>query len=468
MILGAAGFLVLLSPIATQAQDEHTGTFEEVIAHHSLEDLKNWRANHPWSLGDRLADFMQGALAIRRAGERLAIERANVQVSFLAETIAEDPMSGWLVGFLQWDTEACARQETASEAMKLLPQMIAGGEGDAAWAQIEEFRGTVREGGWQLLGPDLARCAATYLHAGDRARAKAITTELEGIAEGLQQGVVLAASQRILGEIDRLEGRIGEAARRTARAFEVGAHLDSGPAGALLESIEGLAACDVDTLVEVSAGKEEALLVLVGENARSAKTVPLADVAKRVRELSLGKKVGVVAEGAPADLPFEAIAGVERSVVRLARPPLGAPDAPRPAPAAKRIWIAILDEKAASPAFGGDEVRVVRAPSAEEIRKAAPAGTHLYVDADLSVESLRGCKLAADVAVLARPAAPALVDALHACGVRDVLARSRAGGDAKGFLEDVCARLARGETLLDAIRSSRTAASEAWVVRRRS
>ncbi len=460
----------LLAPSLAAAQEDgdHKGTFDEIIAHHSLEDLQKWRERHPWSLGDRLAEVLEKLLATRRAGERIAIEKADLTVAFLAETIAQDPMSGWMAGFLQWDTEACAHQETASEAMQLLPAMIAGGEGDAAWAQIEEFRGIVREGGWPLLGPDLARCAAAYLHAGDRARAKTIATELAGSAEGLLRGVVLAASERILGEIARLEGNVDDAATRTARAFEIGSTLDSGPAASLLDSIENLASCDVDTLVELTASPKEALLVVVGYKARSARKIALEDVEKRLRELPLGRSVGVVADGALAELPFEAIAGGERSVVRLARPPLGASGAPRPAPP-KRIWLVILDGKAASPAIGSDEVRTLRGASAEEIRKAASGCSHLYVDADPTAESLRACKLVADVALLARPAAPALVDALHACGVRDVLVRRGSGGeDSRTFLDDVCARLARGEALLDAVRSAGSGASAGWVVRRRS
>ena len=460
--------LVLAGPAAAQDDGTHKGTFDEILAHHSLEDLQKWREHHPWSLGDRLAEVLEALLAARRAGERTAIEKADLTVAFLAETIAQDPMSGWLVAFLRWDTETCAHQETASEAMKLLPAMIAGSEGDAAWTQIEEIRGIVGEGGWQLLGPDLARCAAAYLHAGDRSRAKTLATELGESAEGLLQGVVLAASERILGEIARLERNLDDAAKRTARAFEIRSSLDSGPAAALLESIEGLAACDLDTLVELEPGPEQAWLVVVGEKERSAKKIPVADVEQRVRELPLGRRIGIVAGGALAELPFESIAGGERSVVRLARPPLGALDAPGPTPA-KRSWIVILDEKAAAPATGSDEVKTLRGAPAGEIAKASKGCSHLYVDADLSADALRGLHLDAAVAVLARPAPPALVDALHASGVRDVLARRGTGGeDAKPFLADVCARLARGETLLDAVRSLRSAGAAAWVVRRRS
>jgi hypothetical protein len=510
---------VFLVPCLAPPQDsgEHRGTFDEVLAHHSADDLRQWREHHPWSLGDRLAEFLQGLLAVRRAGERIAIEKADVQASFFAETIAQDPMSGWVAGFLQWDMEACARQETAAEAMKLLPQMIAGGEGDAAWAQIEEFRGLVREGGWPLLGPDLARCAATYLHAGDRARAKTIATELAGSSEGLLQGVVLAASERILGEIARLEGNVGEAAQRTAHAFEVGSKLDSGPAAELLESIEGLAACDIDTLVELAVGQQETMLVIVGGKGRVARKLPFGD--QGLGELILrdrdpagsralcdalfgtdtalfGRKLGIVGGGALVEQSLEGIVleigskdhpptflGQDHSIVRLDRPPLGAATSVTTPPQAKPGWLVIQEGQGDPPDLGPGEVRIrgIHAAPAAEIPKAAVGCPWIFVDVasrSFPAEAMRGWKLDSDLAVLVDWTEP-LVLAFHSAGVRDVLVSLRHGplGEGRSFLLDVCGRVTRGDPLPEAMlkarsewiaRGSSRDAWAFWTIRRRS
>ena len=505
-----AGILlaVLLLPGLAAAQDDgdHKGTFEELLAHHSLEDLQKWRERHPWSLGDRVAGVLEEMLATRRAGERLAIEKANLTVAFLAETIAQDPMSGWLVGFLRWETEDCARQETASEAMKLLPAMIAGSEGDAAWAQIEEFRGMVREGGWPLLGPDLARCAAAYLHAGDRARAKTIATELAGSAESLQQGVVLAASERILGEIARLEGEVPEAIAKTKHSFEIRSGFDSGPAASALESNENLDACEIDTLIELAAGEKETLLVVFSGKGSSVRSLPIgraalvdrirsfvgaskfeATAARELYQTLLGSdgtllegRIGIVADAALADLPFEALVsdaqcddraqrflGVAHAVVRISRPPLGGPIATHTPPPTKRTWLMVEGDTSLFflPPGTKDEVRRSLGPSLDEIKKSAVGCTDLFFYAEVpDVQGLRGWKLDAELAVLAKSRMDGLPDAFHAAGVRDVLGCLHAPGTSESSLPaNVCARMALGKPLLEAILEARAErASDPW------
>jgi hypothetical protein len=71
------------------------------------------------------------------------------------------------------------------------------------------------------------------------------------------------------------------------------------------------------------------------------------------------------------------------------------------------------------------------------------------------------------LAVLARPSSASVAEALHASGVRDVLACARTPGDEeRRALADVCKRLSSGTPLLESLRAAR--ASPSWIVRRRS
>lgn len=518
---GALGLVLWLPGVqvaAVQHEGEHKGTFEEALAHRSGEDLGAWMERHPWSLGDRLAEFLGELLAVRRAGEKIAIEKHTLAAAFLAESIAQDPFTGWIVNIFGWDTEADARQETAALAAELLPSMIRGGEGDAAWAQIEEIRSSiVPEGGWPLLAPDLVRTAAAYLHAGDRARAKELASELAKSAEELRRGVVLAACERILGEVARLDGAVSDATAKTAHAFEILTSLDSGPVASILESIENLDACGIDTLIELAPGEKETLLVVLSGKGRSARALPIGRdaLADRIRSFVgapkfdvaasrglfqtlfgsdatlLEGRIGIVADGVLADLPFEALVsdaecgdrperflGVSHAVVRLSRPPVGGPAAAKAPPAAKRTWLRVQGKSSLFffPPGTKDEVRNLLDPSLDEIRKSAVGCTHLFFYAEIpDVEALRGWKLDAELAVLAKSRMDGLPEAFHAAGVRDVLGCLHAPGTSEeSFPSDVCARIALGKPLLEAIgevrseRASDPASWASWIVRRRS
>ncbi len=372
MRIGATFFVftAAIAPLAIAQEDvKHTGTFDEALAHHSGDDLRGWKAAHPWSLGDRLASFFEDLLATRKVGERLAIERADLQAAFLAESLAEDPFSGWIIEVLGWNTEACARHETTLASMAALPEMIAAGEADAAWSGIADLREHVAPpGGWALCAPDLVRAAAAYLHAGDPKRALELATEVATSAEDLRQGSVLAACERILGEIARESRDIEAAERRLSRGFEIRRGLDSGALNALPGEIERLDRCEIDTLVEFAIGEKETLAVVVGGSGGTAQRLPLgrASIEELVRHLldlkvfdekaarelhgsllrplqaQLGTRIGIVPDGVLADLPFEMLIaedthasfGRERSIVYLSHSPLGgAKSMPGPAAA---------------------------------------------------------------------------------------------------------------------------------------
>jgi hypothetical protein len=361
MRIGAT-FIVLaaaVAPLAIAQEDvQHTGTFEEAMAHHSGADLRAWKAAHPWSLGDRLAGFFAELFATRKVGERVAIERAQLQAAFLAESLAEDPFSGWIIDVLGWDTEACARHETTLASVAALPEMIAAGEADAAWAGIADLREHVAPpGGWALCAPDLVRAAAAFLHAGDKKRAQELATEVAASSEELRQGAVLAACERILGEIARQSGDLGAAEHRIARSFEIRRELDSGSFNALPDEIERLDRCEIDTVIEFAVGEGETLAVVVGSTGRTAQMLSVGrasidELVKRLldpktfdekaaRELygkllqpfeaQLGTRIGIVPDGALANLPFEMLItesthasfGRDHGIVYLSHPPLG-------------------------------------------------------------------------------------------------------------------------------------------------
>jgi CHAT domain-containing protein len=399
---------VLLAQPRAIAQDEpqHTGSFEEALEHHSFADLRQWRDAHPWSLGDRLATFLEGLLETRRVGERIVMEDADLRAAFLAEALAEDPFSGWIMQVRGWDTEACSHHETVIESLSVLPEMITAGEKDAAWSQIADLRDHLApKGSWELCAPALGRSAAAFLHAGDRERARQLATELASSGEELRQGSVLALAERLLGEIAREEHDIASAVLRNSRSFEIGGKLDSGPRASLLDEIEALERCGIDTLLEFAIGEKETLVLVVGKKGRSARRLPIGrdaievavrhvldplrstsdtsrpavapfetqaahdlyDQLLRPVETYLGKSIGIVPDGILASLPMEVLVadlagapprsgssaqataerpryfGRDHAIVYLTRAPLGGTLGPSPTQAPEGSGSLVID-----------------------------------------------------------------------------------------------------------------------------
>jgi hypothetical protein len=462
---------------AAQEPGGHAGTFDEALEHRSFADLRQWSQAHPWSLGDRLGARLESLLETRRVGERLAKERADLEAAFLSEALAEDPFSGWIHGVSAWDAEACSHHETVLEALGSLPAMIAAGERDAAWAQIADLRDHVEPpGGWALSAPALARVTAAFLHAGDTPHAAELGGALAASAAELRQGAVLAACERVLGEIARRAGDLAGCERRTSRSFEIAAALDSGDCARLLDEIEGLEARGIDTVLEIAIGEKQTLVVAAGVRGRAAKLVGVerAWIEARVRRLIdapatafdaaaarelheqillpvesvLGPRLGIVRDAPLAVLPLELLSSTrflaeDHAIVYFARPPIGA----RPLPA---------DD--------GSAPKTLRLDASEKLEPA---------------------KARAELVLLAseRPGFDALADAFHAAGVRDVLGSLRPVDDAQRL---VLARLeehrARGEDAADALRAVRKELLEgdgadarrrnpwtwaAWIVHRR-
>lgn len=507
MSIGAAFLAWVACGAAVQDDSPHQGTFDEALEHHSGTDLRKWREAHPWSLGDRLAGFFEGLLATRKAGEPIAVEHKELEAAFLAESLAEDPFSGWIMEVHGWDTEACARNETVLSALAGLPATIAAGEGDAAWSAIADLRDHVAPSGcWALGTPELARCAAAFLHAGQRERARDLATAVATRAEALRQGSVLSACERVLGELALEDGDLASAERRASRSFELRTGLDSGARGALPDEIERLDRCDLDTLLEIAVGEKQTLLVAAGPSGRTAISVPVGReavdaLARRIFDRAgfdeaaaselhgkllgpvegqLGLRVGIVLHTGPPNLPFEASLGRDHSIVRLSRPPLGgAPPVPPPSagPASSTIVVAGEAGAAPSPVLRRiAPVRSIDAKSLLEILKGSAGARWIHVESvvrfdpqapELDPKNLKGVHLDAELLVFAnaRPGSKADVagswqataDALHSIGVRDVVASLWTVEPAQPtLLLRFYDHLARGEPAADALRSARS------------
>jgi len=492
--------LLLSAGTARGQSSSPPATFEEALRRRSIADLRSWREQHAWSFGDRLAGFFERLLATRSAGDHDAVERVQLDAAFLAEAVAEDPFSGWLLQILRWDVEACAREETALSLAAELPGMVAAGEADAAWSQVDELRDHLTPpGGWPLLAPDLTRLAAALFHRGDRERAGKLASALLASSEELRRGGVLAANERILAEIARESGALDEAERRTTRSAEVAAGLDSGEVGRLAREIEGLEATGIDVLLEIHGSEKASLVVAVGGKATTAVLLDLGPEGAAAKGLgerllqqvapALAGRVGVVCGGTLASLPVEGLAlpgdppkpfGASTAVVRLSRAPIGAWIAD-PAPAAGTLGVSgtlvVLDAGGRSAAAEWLErqtsgplapVRSVHPKTAEDLAREAAGARILHFDL---VPDAKGLRARADLAVLARPcpSPEGLVEALHAAGVRDVLYTPGSAGD--GFLVRFYEHLAKGEEPAQAAASARAAGSQAqgaWVLHRRS
>jgi CHAT domain-containing protein len=189
---------------------------------------------------------------------------------------------------------------------------------------------------------------------------------------------VLAACERILGEIARQSGDLAAAEHRISRSFEIGRELDSGALNALPDEIERLDRCEIDTLIEFAIGESETLAVVVGGSGRTAKRLPVgrASIEELVRRLldaktfdekaarelhgkllqpfeaQLGARIGIVPEGALANVPFEMLItetthrsfGRDHSIVYLSHPPLGGANSAPGAGAAQAAGSFVVSE----------------------------------------------------------------------------------------------------------------------------
>jgi len=508
-------FLLGVPAGPVQQHEEHEASFEHALDHRSIADLAKWREAHPWSLGDRLAGFLDGLLTTRKEGDRLANEHVSLAAAFLVEGLAEDPFSGWVMQVRAWDPEACSRHETVLEALASLPATIAAGEGSAAWTQIADLRDHLApDGGWNLCAPALARCAAAYLHAGDREHARQLASTIAKTAEELRLGSVLAVCERILGEIERESGRLAACESRTARSFEIAGQLDSGKRGDLLAEIENLEAGEIDTLLEIAIEEKQTLVLATGNQSRIVRLLPIgrdwiAERTKRLRDTAsfdeaaarelyerlirpverwLGPRLGVVTDGVPlellvmgrspeADAPSPYFFARDRVIVHLSRAPLGgwvaSPGAEATPPAGTLVIVSdtpgsevveALEKQTSGPL---SPVRILRAGAAREWAEEAGRAKVIHFEGTTFQDPLE--RLRADLVVLSRCAPGgfgALAERFHDAGVRDVVGPLTPAPDA--ILVRFYAELSRGEAPASALRTVRAEPLDgAWVIHRR-
>lgn len=253
---------------------EHGDDFASMLKHRAFPELMKWRERHPWRVGSEIRRFVLAMETERSKGDP-EIERTwTMNAAFLAEALADDVASAWLITAMNYDVETRAAFDTIRSALADVAASLAGRK-DATDASILEEVDSLRPPiapPWcfESCVEDLTRIAEAAKAAGHASAATGLARQARAIAERTHDGEIALWCATFLGRVEREAGRRTEASEEFRRLLEAARWVERLPPGfddTLREAAtwfgDGMEAVGVDSLraewLERDGREEEAL-----------------------------------------------------------------------------------------------------------------------------------------------------------------------------------------------------------------
>jgi CHAT domain-containing protein len=207
---------------AAQGDPPHDDDFASIVEHHSQADLMRWVERHPWGLGTEVRKFLLRFEEVRGQDDPAENDVWEVRAAFLAEFLAGEPSTPWILSVMRWDVEQRARFDTVRAGLDSLPAAIETGGAASIRAEVDSLRPpTAPNGAWELCAPELTRVAGAAGSAGARDEARSLAEEIAASADRERDGEIAAWCANFLGQTARKEGRLRAAAGQFAKAVEI-------------------------------------------------------------------------------------------------------------------------------------------------------------------------------------------------------------------------------------------------------
>lgn len=193
--------LLFLGPVRAQEprHDEvgdhgHDDDFASMLEHRAFPDLMRWKERHPWRVGTEIRKFVLRFEAERAKGDPEVDRVWDMHAAFLAEVLADDVCSEWLITVLRFDVLTRARFDTVRAGLADIAASIATNKDatdDSILAEVEELRPPIAPP-WcfESCVEELTRIAEAAQTTGHGKAAVEIARQARVIAEKTHDGEI--------------------------------------------------------------------------------------------------------------------------------------------------------------------------------------------------------------------------------------------------------------------------------------
>jgi len=267
----------------------HGDDFASMFEHRAYDDLMRWKERHPWRVGTEVRKFALRYAEARAKGDPEVNRDWDMKAAFLAEVLADDVHTSWLITMMRFDVETRALFDTVQSALADIAASMPTRK-DATDASVIAEVGGLRPPiapPWcfETCVEEFTRIAEAARKAGHAEAANAIAREARTIAERTHDGEIALWCATFLLRAEQEAGRRIEAEGEIRKLLEAARgveHLPPGFTDALAE-IEKWSGADSGTAVGIEslradlaerAGKRDEAFALWMSAVRRSEALP--------------------------------------------------------------------------------------------------------------------------------------------------------------------------------------------------